>query len=44
MLRIIPTASHSLEDVAYTIRAFSEIKKKVDNDEYPHEMADFNKK
>ncbi len=43
MLRLIPTASHSLEDVAYTIKAFKEIKKKVDNDEYPHEMADFNK-
>ncbi len=43
MLRIIPTASHSLDDVAYTIKAFKEIKKKVDNNEYPHEMADFNK-
>ena len=43
MLRIIPTASHSLDDVAYTIKAFKELKKKVDNNEYPHEMADFNK-
>jgi glycine C-acetyltransferase len=43
MLRIIPTAVHSLEDVNYTIKAFREIKRKIDNDEYPHEMADFNK-
>ncbi len=41
MLRLIPTASHSLEDVAFTIRAFTAIKKKIDNDVYPHEMADF---
>ncbi|TFG42884.1 MAG: aminotransferase class I/II-fold pyridoxal phosphate-dependent enzyme, partial [Bacteroidia bacterium] len=43
MLRLIPTAIHSLEDVDYTVRAFVEIKRKVDNDEYPHEMADFSK-
>jgi len=43
MLRLIPTASHSLDDVEYTVKAFREIKRKVDNDEYPHEMADFNK-
>jgi glycine C-acetyltransferase len=43
MLRIIPTAEHTLEDVEYTINAFKEIKKKIDNDEYPHEMADFSK-
>jgi len=43
MLRIIPTAAHSLEDVAYTVKAFKEIKRKIDNDEYPHEMADFTK-
>ena len=41
MLRLIPTAAHSLEDVAYTVKAFSEIKRKVDNDEYPRVMADF---
>ncbi len=41
MLRLIPTASHSLEDVAFTIKAFTAIKKKIDNDTYPHEMADF---
>ena len=43
MLRLIPTASHTLEDVDYTIKAFTEIKRKVDNNEYPHEMADFSK-
>ena len=43
MLRLIPTAVHSLEDVAYTVKAFGEIKRKIDNDEYPHEMADFTK-
>jgi glycine C-acetyltransferase len=43
MLRLIPTASHTLEDVAYTVKTFKEIKRKIDNDLYPHEMADFNK-
>jgi glycine C-acetyltransferase len=43
MLRIIPTAAHSLEDVEYTVNAFREIKRKIDNDEYPHEVADFSK-
>ena len=43
MLRLIPTASHSLEDVEYTIKAFAEIKRKVDSNVYPHEMADFSK-
>ena len=41
MLRLIPTAAHSLKDVEYTVKAFSEIKRKVDNNEYPREMADF---
>jgi glycine C-acetyltransferase len=43
MLRLIPTAMHSLEDVEYTVKAFREIKRKVDNNEYPHQMADFSK-
>lgn len=43
MLRLIPTAVHSLEDVEYTIRAFKEIKRKLDQDVYPHVMADFMK-
>jgi glycine C-acetyltransferase len=29
MLRLIPTAAHSLEDVEYTIKIFSEIKEKL---------------
>jgi len=41
MLRLIPTAAHSLQDVEYTIKAFSEIKHKVDNNEYPNEIAHF---
>lgn len=43
MLRLIPTASHTLEDVKYTIEAFKAIKKKLDNNEYPNQMADFSK-
>jgi glycine C-acetyltransferase len=43
MLRLIPTASHSLEDVKYTVNAFKEIKRKIDNNLYPNEMADFSK-
>lgn len=42
MLRLIPTASHTLEDVDYTIKAFKEIKAKVDNNEYADTLADFN--
>jgi glycine C-acetyltransferase len=42
MLRLIPTAVHSLEDVEYTVKAFKEIKWKMDNDAYPDKMADFN--
>ena len=42
MLRLIPTASHTLEDVEFTIKAFREIKAKVDNNEYPDTLADFN--
>ena len=34
MLRIIPTASHSLEDVEYTIHAFSEIQEKLKAGKY----------
>lgn len=34
MLRLIPTAAHSLEDVEYTLNAFTEIKKKMDAGEY----------
>jgi glycine C-acetyltransferase len=34
MLRLIPTAMHTLEDVAYTIQCFSEIKKNLDDGKY----------
>jgi glycine C-acetyltransferase len=42
MLRLIPTAAHTLEDVEFTVKAFMEIKAKVDNNEYPDKLADFN--
>ncbi len=34
MLRLIPTASHTLEDVEYSIKVFKKIKLKLDNKEY----------
>jgi glycine C-acetyltransferase len=34
MLRLIPTAVHSIEDVEYTIDAFSKIKKNLDEGKY----------
>ena len=34
MLRIIPTAAHSLEDVEYTIKAFSEVNEKLKAGKY----------
>ena len=34
MLRIIPTAVHTLEDVDYTIKAFTEIKKRLESGKY----------
>jgi len=39
MLRIIPTAVHTFEDVDYTIESFTEIKKKLEAGVYPKEMA-----
>ena len=30
MVRFIPTAAHTLDDVEYTLNAFSEAKKKLD--------------
>lgn len=38
LLRLIPTAIHSLEDVEYTIKAFKEVKKKLDAGEYSREI------
>lgn len=43
MLRLIPTASHSLEDVAYTVKTFKELKWKVENNAYPDRIAEFPK-
>ena len=37
MLRIIPTAVHTLEDVDYTIKAFTEVARKLKAGEYPKE-------
>ncbi len=34
MLRLIPTALHTLEDVEYTIKAFSEIRKNLEEGKY----------
>ena len=41
MLRIIPTAVHTLDDVQYTIKSFREVKKKLETNAYPDEIADF---
>jgi glycine C-acetyltransferase len=41
MLRLIPTAAHTLDDVAYTVKSFKEIKGKVDNNVYPDKIAEF---
>ncbi|MCJ7820600.1 MAG: pyridoxal phosphate-dependent aminotransferase family protein, partial [Bacteroidales bacterium] len=41
MLRIIPTAAHTLEDVKYTIDCFKEVKQKLESGYYPNEIADF---
>jgi len=41
MLRIIPTAAHSPEDVEYTVKCFREVKKKLETNAYPDEIADF---
>ncbi|NOY50830.1 MAG: aminotransferase class I/II-fold pyridoxal phosphate-dependent enzyme [Chlorobi bacterium] len=38
LLRLIPTAIHTLEDVEYTVKAFAEVKQKLDNQEYKLEM------
>jgi glycine C-acetyltransferase len=40
LLRLIPTAVHTLEDVNYTIKAFKEVKEKLLNKEYSTEMAE----
>ncbi len=39
MLRVIPTAAHSLEDVAYTLTVFSELAEKLKNGYYVQQHA-----
>ncbi|MCK9450853.1 MAG: aminotransferase class I/II-fold pyridoxal phosphate-dependent enzyme [Bacteroidales bacterium] len=39
LLRLIPTSVHTLEDVEYTIKAFKEVKEKLENHAYSKEMA-----
>lgn len=34
LLRLIPTANHTIEDVEYTIKAFTEVRKKLDEGKY----------
>lgn len=34
LIRLIPTAKHTLEDVDYTVKAFSKIKENLDNGKY----------
>lgn len=41
MLRIIPTAVHTIEDVDYTIDVFRKVKSKLINREYPAGIPDF---
>jgi len=38
LLRIIPTAVHTLDDVDYTVNAFAEVQKKLSAGEYPSEL------
>lgn len=41
MLRLIPTAVHTLDDVEETVKAFSEISEKLRTNAYPKEVPDF---
>ncbi|MBN2237037.1 MAG: aminotransferase class I/II-fold pyridoxal phosphate-dependent enzyme [Bacteroidales bacterium] len=38
LLRLIPTADHSIEDVEYTIKCFKEVKRKLEAGEYSKEL------
>ena len=44
LLRIIPTADHTLEDVEYTIKCFKEVQRKLTNGEYSKELKSMNVK
>jgi len=38
LIRLIPTAAHSMEDVEYTVNAFAEIKEKLENKVYDQQI------
>lgn len=40
LLRLIPTAVHTLEDVEYTVKAFADIKHKLENHEYSEDFME----
>ncbi len=44
IIRLIPTAVHTLEDVDYTLNAFAEVKRKLENHEYKEEFKDHSSK
>lgn len=44
ILRLIPTAAHTDEDVDLTLQAFSELREKLDNKAYPQEMPNIGAK
>jgi glycine C-acetyltransferase len=44
LLRLIPTAVHTLEDVDYTIKCFAKVKKKLEAGEYAKEMKEMTAK
>ncbi len=43
MLRLIPTAAHTDEDIDQTLTAFSTLNEKLKNKEYPQEMPTLSK-
>lgn len=40
LLRLIPTSMHTLEDVEYTVKAFAEVKYKLENHKYADEFKE----
>ncbi len=44
IIRLIPTAVHTLDDVEYTLKAFADIKRKLENHEYKEEFKDHSAK
>ncbi len=40
LLRLIPTAMHTLEDVEYTVKTFAIVKQKLENNEYSTEFLE----